>query len=201
MNIQQLIENFDNALWTGQNPDIYEFLKRCPEEKRQAMFLILEKLQKFHTGAESIEIPEEVHTRIYTNFRKVVGASHAKQIKSWTIKRFFELAQGLGKQWEDLERAFSIPIPKLKLLASDLTLLTKPSEFRNEQRLALSKKYLLELSSINKIINRAFSAIRILEGHAVPTFTRSKDGNIEHLNDENLREKLIELIFQDDFNL
>lgn len=199
MNIQQLVENFDNALWTGENPDIYEFLKRCPAEKRPAMFLILDELQRFHADAESIEIPEEVHTRIYSNFREAISASNAKLQKSWTIKRFFELAQSLGKQWEDLERAFSIPVPKLKRLANDLTPLTKPSEFGNEQRLVLSKKYSLELSSVNKIINRAFSAIRFLDGRSVPAFTRSKDGNIEHLR--GAKEKLIELIFQDDITL
>ncbi|MCI0695489.1 hypothetical protein L0337_26220 [candidate division KSB1 bacterium] len=199
MNIQQVVEDFENALWTGQNPDIYRFIKRCPEEKRLALFLLLDELQRFHADAVSIEIPEEVHARIYTKFREAVSVSNAELAKSWTIKRFFELAQSLGKQWEDLERAFSIPIPQLKQLANDLTLLTKPSEFGNKQRLALSKKYSLELSSINKIINRAFSAIRFLEGRTVPAFTRSKEGDIEHLKDS--REKLIELIFQDDVNL
>lgn len=199
MNVQQIIHDFENALWSGQNPDVHQFLKRCPVAQHQALFVLLEELQRFHSEAESIEISEDVHARIYTKFRKAVSVSNAKPVKSWTIKRFFELAQSLGKQWEDLERAFSIPIPKLKQLASDLTLLTKPNEFGNEQRLVLSKKYSLELSSINKIINRAFSAIRFLEGREVPAFTRSKEGNIEHL--KNSREKLIELIFQDDTNL
>lgn len=198
MNTQQIVELFEDALWKGQNPSISEYINLCSEEQQQALFLILEELQDFHSSASQIEISDESIQRIKAGFQKAIG-SPIPQKRIWTIKRFFTIAKSLGKQLEDFERAFGIPIVSLKQLANDLTPLVTRSEFGREQRFQLSKRYSLDVSIINKLINRIFTTIRIYDGHTVKAFTRSREGNIEHLDE--LRDKLIDAIFQDDSNI
>lgn len=57
MTTQQIVEDFEQALWTEQKPDIRKFLQYCPEEKRLGLFLILDNLQKFYNDAVHLEIP------------------------------------------------------------------------------------------------------------------------------------------------
>lgn len=199
MTIQNIIEDFEKALWGGQHPDILEYVQRSPKDKRPAFFLLLEELKDFHEDAMSIEIHESVLKKIYNNFEKEIHKEKTIVSKIWTLKDFFELPQRLGKQWEDLEKVFKIPAPKLEQLANDLTPLGKPNDFGKVKRLELSKKYSIDFSLINKVVNRAFSAIRILESKPTQVYTRSKADDVGHF--EEIKEKLIEAIFQEDINL
>lgn len=199
MTIQKIIEDFEKALWDGKNPDILEFVHRSPQDKQPALLLLLEELKTFYDEALEIEIPQNTLDRIYSDFQKETGLVYSKLKNERTLESFFELSKSIGKQLEDIEPIFSIPETKLKKLAGDTTALGKPGEFGRTKRLELGKKYSIDFSSINKLINRVFSAIQIIENEPLPVFTRSKKDDINHFQE--IKEKLIEAIFEVDASL
>lgn len=199
MQIQTIVEKFEKALWEDQNPDILDYVELAPKNNRPALLLILEELKEFHSDAIHAEIPGPVLNRIYDSFQREIASSTVRE--DWTLKRFFGLALSLGKSIEELENVFGIPVKKLKKLTSDSTPLGKRKDFGKEARLTLSKKYSIELSQINKIVNRAFSAINILENAPLKAFTRSREGDIDHFQESEIKQKLIEAIFKEDSDL
>jgi len=54
MTIQQLVEDFENDLWNGRNPNLIEWVKKAPKEKQSGLYLILDCLKDFYDEANLI---------------------------------------------------------------------------------------------------------------------------------------------------
>ena len=55
MTIQQLVEDFENDLWNGRNPNLIEWVKKAPKEKQSGLYLILDCLKDFYDEANLIQ--------------------------------------------------------------------------------------------------------------------------------------------------